>query len=241
MNGAEDYKVRSLTIFPDAASVTDFNTMGDSDLPTPNSWEFFDDALWTTIPNGYNPATGKYKNRLISSFQYSQTVEPSGYAPTESIYTPGDYDVEPPVDPVLLGHYDWNSSGQLEANLDGTQGTLYNWGGTYYDDVFDWTTTDYDYDTIGSSARLSDAFNGFEDEYYYKLRSYHRNQYGCVKKYLGVDQAACQANSNVASVDALLVPKEEATMFVFRLRTNPNDENNPGCLYWTMQVAEGPC
>jgi len=44
MNGIEDHKVRSLTIFPDLSSVQDFNTMGDSDSPVPNSWEFFDDA-----------------------------------------------------------------------------------------------------------------------------------------------------------------------------------------------------
>lgn len=133
MNGIEDHKVRSLTIFPDLSSVQDFNTMGDSDSPVPNSWEFFDDAQW----NGDVP-TGKYKNRLISSFFYSQTVEPFGNLPTESIYSEVDYSLDEPGEPELEGHYEWNASNQLVENLDQNHGTLINWGGSYYTDVFNW-------------------------------------------------------------------------------------------------------
>ena len=243
LNGNEDYKVRSLTIFPDLSSAAGFNPMGtlgndaSSLYPLPNSWDFIDDYAWTTVQDGYNPVTGKYKNRPLASVAYKEIFAFSpNPGPTESI-------VEYTFDPVtyevvatLKGHYDYDVDGSLVEVLDETDGTLITWGGDYYSQVSSWTQSDYD--SIGEPSRISDAFNGFDDELYYKLRSRHRNTLACDKKYLGVDAATCASNPDTPSVDALLVSKTEAPMLVFRLRPHPAGDS---CLYWTMQVAEGPC
>jgi len=75
---------------------------------------------------------------------------------------------------------------------------------------------------------------------YYKLRSRQRFLNSCDETYLGIDEAACQEDPNVASVDGLLVSKLVAPMFVFKLHyAETNVDGN--CFWWTMQVAEGPC
>lgn len=244
LNGNEDYKVRSLTIFPDLSTAAGFNPMGTfgnsvsaNSFPLPNSWDFIDDFAWTTVQDGYNLVTGKYKNRPIAPVVYKEIFAfAPNPGPTESIVEYAEDPITGEIVSTLLGHYDYDINGQLVEILDETDGTLISWGGDYYDQVAGWTESDYD--SIGDPNRISDAFNGFDDELYYKIRSRHRNTLACDKKYLGVDATACESNPNTPSVDALLVSKNEAPMFVFRLRPHPQGDN---CLYWTMQVAEGAC
>lgn len=62
----------------------------------------------------------------------------------------------------------------------------------------------------------------------------------CDETYLGVDEEACLANPDAASVDGLIVYKLNAPMFVFRLHF-AETKTDGDCFWWTMQVAEGPC
>jgi len=122
LNGNNEYKVQSLTIFPTIENAPGFNpedtvhNIGVNDFPLPHTWDFIDDLAWTTVANGLNIGTGKYKNRPLNTGIYKDLVafpDPAN-PPTESIY--GPYDDESGETP-LLGHYD-NTPGGLVPNLD---------------------------------------------------------------------------------------------------------------------------
>lgn len=69
------------------------NSVSANSFPLPNSWDFIDDFAWTTVQDGYNPVTGKYKNRAIASSTYKDIFAFSpNPGPTENIY---EYAIDP--------------------------------------------------------------------------------------------------------------------------------------------------